>query len=250
MAMNPFEMDDLLGAYALDAVDDDERRAVEDYLASSPRAQAEVQEHREVATMLAWSGMDAPEGLWDRIAGSIEGTEDHKASELGDVISINARPGRTGSGRRSFSRTIGAWAVATAAAALIAVVAVRVSGDDGGSSAARLDDVARIRFADPSLMHAQLSNEADVSIRVLAVVGDDGVGYLQADSLPRLDPDHIYQLWGRVDGTLISLGLLGSEPGTAVFTAEDDVDLLAITEEVKGGVTSSQNPPVVAGSLA
>ena len=72
MSTNPFDMDDLLGAYALDAVDDDERRAVEDYLAANPRARAEVQEHREVATMLAWSGMDAPEGLWDRIVGSLD----------------------------------------------------------------------------------------------------------------------------------------------------------------------------------
>ena len=62
--------------YALDAVDDDERRAVEDYLAANPRARAEVQQHREVATMLAWSGMDAPEGLWDRIVDSLDAHEE------------------------------------------------------------------------------------------------------------------------------------------------------------------------------
>jgi len=243
MAMNPFEMDELLGAYALDAVDDDERRAVEDYLAASPRARAEVQEHREVATMLAWSGMDAPEGLWDRIAGSLEGHEDEPASNLGHVISINA--GR----RRSLVRTIGSWAVATAAAALIAVAAVRVSTDDV-STATGLEEQARVAFADTSLAHAQLSTVNDRELKVLAVVDDDGRGYLLADSLPALGDDRTYQLWGRVDGTLISLGLLGSNPGTAVFTVKDDVDLLAITEEAQGGVQSSENPSVVAGKLA
>ncbi len=244
MAMNPFEMDELLGAYALDAVDENERRAVEDYLAASPRARAEVQEHREVATMLAWSGMDAPEGLWDRIADSLEGQEAEPASQLGHVISINA-----GRRRRPLARTIGSWAVATAAAALIAVVAVRVSSDDTVSTAS-VEAVARTALADPTLLHAQLSTESDSSLKVLAVVDNDGRGYLLADSLPTLDSTRTYQLWGRVDGTLISLGLLGSDPGTAVFTVNDNVDLLAITDEVEGGVTSSANPAVVAGPLA
>ena len=38
-----YELDELLGAYALDAVDDDERRRVDDYLEVNPRASAEVQ---------------------------------------------------------------------------------------------------------------------------------------------------------------------------------------------------------------
>ena len=36
-------IDELLGAYALDAVDDDERRQVEEYLRTNPRARAEVE---------------------------------------------------------------------------------------------------------------------------------------------------------------------------------------------------------------
>ena len=66
-----YDLDELLGAYALDAVDADERRRVDDYLEINPRASAEVQAHREVATMLAFTGMDAPDDLWGRIAGEI-----------------------------------------------------------------------------------------------------------------------------------------------------------------------------------
>ncbi len=245
MAMNPFEMDGLLGAYALDALDDDERRSVEDYLSASPRARAEVQEHREVATMLAWSGMDAPEGLWERIAGSIEGHEAEPASELGDVISIGVARRR-----KSPMRSIGAWAIGTAAAAMIAVAIVRVSNDGSGSTASSVDKIARERLADPELSHAQLAAASDPKLKVLAVVDDDGRGYLVADDLPELPADRTYQLWGRVDGTLISLGLLGPNPATVVFAADDSVDLLAITEEDSGGVLSSQNPAVVVGPLA
>ena len=48
--MTPDELDALLGAYALDALDEDERREVEAYLADNPRARAEVETHRAVAT--------------------------------------------------------------------------------------------------------------------------------------------------------------------------------------------------------
>jgi anti-sigma-K factor RskA len=244
MSTNPFDMDDLLGAYALDAVDEYERRAVEEYLAVSPRARAEVQEHREVATMLAWSGMDAPEGLWERIAGSLEGQEAEPASELGHVISISA--GRRG----KLARTIGSWAIATAAAALIAIVAVRVSNDDDVSSPTGIDEQARAALADESLPHAQLSTEADSNLKVLAVIDEDGRGFLLADSLPAIAPDRTYQLWGRSAGKLISIGLLGPDPGTTVFTVTDDVDLLAISNEPKGGVSTPGDLVIVAGPLA
>lgn len=75
MSAEELELDDLLGAYALDAVSEEERRAVDQYLMINPRARQEVAEHREVATMLAWSGMSAPDGLWDRIAAQIDTTD-------------------------------------------------------------------------------------------------------------------------------------------------------------------------------
>jgi anti-sigma factor RsiW len=70
--MTPEEFDELLGAYALDAVDGDERDALEAYLATNPRARDEVAHHREVASMLGYTGAPAPAGLWDRIAGALD----------------------------------------------------------------------------------------------------------------------------------------------------------------------------------
>lgn len=245
MSTNPFDMDDLLGAYALDAVTDEERRAVEDYLASSPRAAAEVQEHREVATMLAWSGMDAPDGLWDRIAGHLEGSETAPESDLGRVLPL-AKPRR-----RRLARTVGAWAAGTAAAAAIAVFAVRAdNGNDDGGSASGLDRAVKEAFADPASKQADLVSAGDATVKVRAVVDSTGHGYLLADSLPALPDKQTYQLWGKVGDQLISLGLLGSHPRTAVFTAGSDVSLLALTAEVEGGVLSSKNPPVAAGELS
>jgi anti-sigma-K factor RskA len=236
------EMDELLGAYALDAVSDDERRAVEEYLLANPRARAEVQSHREVATMLAWSGMDAPDGLWDRIASRLEGSEIEPAARLDNVLPMRSR-------RRSWVRTAGAWAIATAAAAAIAVIAVRVSDDPPSPQSA--DPVAEV-FKNPGSVLANLTSTTDPTLTVHAAIDPDGHGWLQAGSLPALPASRTYQLWGQVEGrdALISLGVLGAAPGDAAFTVEGRVTLLAITEEVTGGVVSSSNPAVVAGAPA
>jgi len=66
------ELQELLGAYALDAVDADERGRVEDHLRGCARCRAEVEQHREVAAQLAYTGADAPDGLWRRIAAQLD----------------------------------------------------------------------------------------------------------------------------------------------------------------------------------
>lgn len=63
---------ELLGAYALDALERDEAEVVERHLEVCPRCRAEVREHREVAGLLGYAGQDAPAGLWDRIAASTQ----------------------------------------------------------------------------------------------------------------------------------------------------------------------------------
>jgi len=228
------EMDELLGAYALDAVDPDERRRVDDYLAGNPRAMAEVQQHREVATMLAYTGMDAPEGLWDRIVSTIEEPAPAPGPELAKVLPID-------SPRRSTRMaSFGKWVAATAAAALLAVVAISVIDRNDGSSdplqlaveAARADRDTRI---------AVLTAEGS-TLEIEAVIDENGRGFLVADALPQLSRDQTYQLWGVVGDDVISIGILGPNPELEPFTARVDLAALAITIEPAGGVVSNGNP--------
>ena len=244
MSSNPFDIEELLGAYALDALDEDERRAVEDYLLANARV--EVQEHREVATMLAWSGMDAPDGLWDRIAGHLEGSESEPESELGHVL-----PMRASTRRRTPMRMAGSWAIGTAAAALIAVAAVRISTDDSTTTkSAGIGAEVEDAISNPRSVQAELTSNSGLKVR--AVIDPDGHGYLLASSLPALDSSRTYQLWGQIEGqsSLISLGLLGAAPKTEQFTVKGHLSLLAITDEVADGVVSSSNPAIVAGAPA
>jgi anti-sigma factor RsiW len=65
-------LQELLGAYALDAVEPDEVAAIERHLPTCPRCRTELADHREVAALLGYAGGAAPDGVWDRIIASLE----------------------------------------------------------------------------------------------------------------------------------------------------------------------------------
>ena len=149
--MTPDELEALLGAYALDAVDDDERREVEAYLAVDPRARAEVETHREVATLMAFGGAPAPEGLWDRIADSLEDRAPQPGPELARVLPVRRR-------RWSTAALIGVAAAAAVAAAAITVAVVR----DPSPPPSALDSMAQVfdrAMSDPDSTRVVLSSE-------------------------------------------------------------------------------------------
>ena len=70
-SMTHDDVQSLLGAYALDALDPDETAEVEEHLAGCPRCRAEVAAHRQTASLLATPGGEAPPGIWDRIAAEL-----------------------------------------------------------------------------------------------------------------------------------------------------------------------------------
>jgi anti-sigma factor RsiW len=241
------EIQELLGAYALHAVEPEESEQIEGHLEECPRCRAEVASHREVAAWLGNSGGDAPEGLWDRIATQLEEPPPPLrlpifAPESPDVVPLAPR-------RRARSSRLVVAALGAAAALVIAVLAAQVVRQDD-----RIADLetamARGSVADATV--ATLAS-ADGSLSADALVMPDGTGYLLAGDLPGLAADRTYQLWGvTAEDTTVSLGLLGSDPRQVVPFVLGDVDgmtALAVTEEVAGGVAVSENPAVVAGEL-
>jgi anti-sigma-K factor RskA len=238
--MTSDEMYELLGAYALDAVEEDERSEIEQLLAIDPRAAAEVREHREVATMLAFSGTRAPEGVWDRIAASLgeRAPAPTPGPELAKVIPMAERRPRT--------RRRALVAVAAVAAALVIGVAGAKLADRGANDPLA-ESVARARDGRNTLSYS-LAPTSGEGQPVEALVDEKGHGFLLGDSLPTIAHDRTYQLWGIMgNGKVISLGVLGSGPETAQFTVNGDLAKLAITEEIAGGVAVSSNTPLYVG---
>ena len=238
---------ELLGAYALHAVEPDEVDAIEAHLSECPRCRAELAEHAEVAALLGNSGADAPEGLWDRIAGALE--------DGPPPMRVTVSPAEADVIPLARARRPRALSLAAAAAAVVAVVAlgtqvVRQQGEIDDLQSAMVDDAlltaANEALADPDGSRSTLVSP-DGTLRAVAVLLPDGTGFLLGDALPELAGDRTYQLWGQVGDELVSLGVLGGSPEVAAFQADGDVAALAVTEEVAGGVVRSEQSPTVAG---
>jgi anti-sigma factor RsiW len=84
--MSHDEAAELLGAYALDAVDPDEVAAIEAHLESCPRCRDELRNHREVTGLLAYAGQEAPAGLWDRVVSEVRAEETAPSGSRPPVI--------------------------------------------------------------------------------------------------------------------------------------------------------------------
>lgn len=247
---------ELLGAYSLHALEPDERALVDAHLESCPRCRAEVREHEAVAAMLGNSGGDAPDGLWDRIASTLEEAPPPMRLELppgrGRVVPLTAapRPSRWRPAPRP------AWLLVAAAAALIGVLGAQVVRQDHriatleqALAGEELVRAANLALVDPNGLTAELTS-SDGSLRATGVVLPDGSGYLIAPGMPQLASDRTYQLWGQTEGGLVSLGLLGDRPDEVMaFEAGTGVSALAVTDEKAPGVVRSSNQPVLAGSL-
>jgi anti-sigma factor RsiW len=68
------DIQELLGVYALDAVDAETAAAVDRHLAECVRCSVEVAQHHEVAGLLANSGGESPAELWSGIARQLDGS--------------------------------------------------------------------------------------------------------------------------------------------------------------------------------
>ncbi|MGH9277754.1 MAG: anti-sigma factor domain-containing protein [Acidimicrobiales bacterium] len=250
------EVQDLLGAFALDAVDDDEREAVARHLEGCRPCQAEVADHREVVSLMAAGFVPAPEGVWDRIASSLE--EAPPAMRLGGVVSLDDERARRSAERE---RRRGPWAIAAAVAAVAAVAVVGVLGMRIIDTGNRVNDIADglasedvARLADAAARRTDAKTIAlrssDGKLVEEAVLLPDGTGFLKGGNLPALPDNRTYQLWAVVGSNKISVGVLGSSVGPTAFRADADVSALAITDEVAGGVVESRQQPTVVGLVA
>lgn len=96
-------IDELLGAYALDAVDADERLLVERYLIDHPEARAEVGRFQEVAAALAGGeAAEIPDQLWERVRTGLR-----PAAELRQAGMRPPLTGRSGHGDSQASEPAG-----------------------------------------------------------------------------------------------------------------------------------------------
>jgi len=249
------EVVDLLGAYALDALDPGERDAVDGHVQGCQSCADEIVQHREVAGLLTPGWANPPAGVWEKIAAALE--EAPPPLDLAPVIAMKPRtdhPRPAERPRRSIGLGVAAM-VAAAAVAMIGFLGVRVADDRRridqlavGQPGDELRRSVNAALADPAARKVSLTS-TDGYRAAEAVVLPDGTGYLVKSNLPALSKERTYQLWALVGTSRISVGVLGPEPRVVPFKMDGNVWALAITDESAGGVESTKKDPVVVGKV-
>ena len=237
------ELDELIAAYALDALDPGEVRQVEALIGADPHLQAEVDAFRSVAAVLAEAVEVAPSTpspmVWDRIRTEIEGSNRVDTPNLASVGEVRRQ--------RRWSRF--AAAVSIAAVAVSVTLGVRLVDLQREVDANDLAALATSKVAEAGAEVVDLAGTEEFPGQNARIVfGDDGFGYLLSHTLPALDDDRTYQLWaivpGDTDPRVISAGVLGSQPTISQFQVDAEVVGFAITEEIAGGVPVSEGATV------
>ena len=242
--MSHEQASELLGAYALDAVEGEELAELERHLDECPRCRAELDSLREVAGALGTGVETVPEGLWSSIAGRLpERAHDETPPPMPRLVRSGRTPADAAS-RRRHSR------VAVAAVLGVGLINANNRADNLQQAASGRSSTVSAALQTPGHRVVSLRDGKHM-LAVQFVVVPDGRGYLLASHLPALASGKTYQLWGIVASQPISLGLLGPDPAEATFTMAGArrPTSLALTAEPAGGTAAPTGPILATGAV-
>jgi hypothetical protein len=206
MSYAEHDVADLLGAYALDAVEPDEARRVEGHLSTCPKCRAEVEMYRETAAYLAYAGTDAPEGVWQRIGAEIGSENAHRIEAIPNLGA--ARDRRSSGGRRRRGILAGIVGIAAAAVTVLGIEVAHLNGQVTTlQSAARAEGLAPLVADALNSPHANVNLVAPggSSASASVAITRDGSAFWLGSSLAKLPESRTYQIWGDVHGRIVSL---------------------------------------------
>lgn len=249
------ELDELLPLFALDALDGEEREQVARYVERDADARAEVESLREAVSFLPSRDVRAPASLWSGIEGALDAPA---ASLVAPPLRLVATEAAADAPPRRGRRVVAL--LAAAAIVLAVVLGVQVVRQQD-----RIDELAAEMHRDPMEQQAMAARgSADSHVIALdAMQGDtgaevvmlpDGTGYLMGHELPALAADRTYQLWAKVgagdDARMVSLGVLGREPGISPFRLATAPTMFEVTAEPASGSDAPGTNVVLRGEVA
>ena len=276
-----YDWRELAAGYALDALDDSDRRQLEAHLADSATARAEVEELRAIAGLLAHAvpvAEPSPE-LRDRVLAAVRAVtqpagEGAPARDRREPGSDEPAPHEL-AGRDDRHRGIAPGWLLLAASLLVAVGVGYWSERTSRIALQGGLDELRQDLADSQQQVAQRDrlidalSGSDIMTASLAATGAEpsvrvfwnrtqGVAVVTAFNLPPAAADRTYQLWG-IDtagaGTPISLGTFDTAANqraafTVIMPAGATFDVAAVTDEPAGGSAQPTTQPFLVGTFA
>ncbi len=232
----------LIPAYALGAVDPDERQVVEAHLSSCPVCRALLDEHQLLVDdlLFAMPPMAAPVGITERMQ--------RRLAPVTTQTTLTPR----------WARFRKAWAIPALAAAIVLLVSTNVYWF-GRTTVLERQSVAQ------ALAFTGLANAPAVSLRADAsatrgqgmfYASDDGqIALVCVYYMPELPADKTYQVWLLKDGVRESGGVFNVTQdgfGLAVIRPQGslaDYDAVGITVEPAGGSSAPTSPRVIGASI-
>lgn len=265
---------DLAEVYALDAVDDAERAAVEHYLAAAPEAERNafnerVRQARETLAASFTAEEEPPPGLFDRIVASLPAQPAGQVADGGRaagpdpaVPPVVEKPVREPSERpvtdelgdarrrreeRRRPQGMRNWLVGVAAAAAIALGGVGV----GAYVANQNDPLTQVlQAADKRQATVEVAGGGTATVTISA--SRDAV-VVKMNGVPAPPAGKVYQMWliPKDGSTPVSQGLMDAEALSkpAVVKGIASAAALGITVEPVGGSASPTTPTVAAAPL-
>jgi len=234
----------MTGAYAVDALDADERSIFEEHLSVCPACAQEVRELQATAARLGSAvALPPPAGLRDRVL-----------AEVGSVRQLppvkeprHASPAAIGSARERWARR---WMLAAAAClAVLAVglgaVATELYRDLQASRAAQARVIGVLSAVDA---RAATASGSGGTTGTVVVSRQRGELVFVSGGLPAVPRARTYQLWLIGPAGPRSAGLLGRSDGqTPPAVARDvaDAESVGVTVEPAGGSKRPTTKPVL-----
>ena len=229
------EIQELLGAYALDAVDDRERALIEAHLETCESCRAELDDHRRLVETLRQHGATVSPLAGPGANGSRNGV---------------VPPAARASGR----------AVPVAFVVAIAVLAVTLAGifvqgqvrfDHLDATAARIEltERALVAATDPAAVVTVLRSPAGDALLSVVSRADGGASFAIDSALRSPADDGTYQLWSDDDGTVTAAAALGRDRDVVMFSSPPGVTDFLVTIEHNPIPSKPTLPAVATGQV-
>jgi len=242
----------LIGAWALDAVDPDERDRIEGHLDSCASCTQEADELREAASRLSdTTRVDPPMRLRAAVlarahhtrqeapatrAPEPEGSGARAARSRASRLAQRRRP-RPAIGRRRLRLALGAAGLAVAAAFATWSLLPRTAPTEA-------DRVSAV-LAAPDAEVAFTDAEGAGSVTVISSAGLDQA-VVVVSGLPDAGADHAYQVWAVEGTTPVSAGVMdpGDSSATMLIDGMSGIEIIAVTREPAEGSATPTLPMV------
>ncbi len=240
---NDVHLIELLPAYALGSLDEEEAVQVAGHLATCPSCRAELLSYQAVADRLALAAPDAvpPARLKQQILGQLQMPHTE--------LAVEPRPSWWQRLASLFRQAAPAWGIASLVLVALLIISnvwwlQRTNRDEPLITSGGMQIIAMVG-----------TEVAPAATGTLVISEDGEYGTLVVDGLPALDQDHQYQLWLIRDGQRTSGGVFSVNPegyGALWVSSPEPLSsypAFGITIEPAGGSPGPTGDRVLAANL-